>query len=258
MMASKDELGDRMKAYEAVEAQRRLDPMLPIAVRIDGRGFSKFTKGYKRPFDPRISNAMRETCAFLVEESQARIGYVQSDEISLILQADEGQGSFFDGRVQKLSSVLASLASAKFNRMVGDKNLAAFDARVWQVPNRSEAANILMWRALDCRKNAVSMVARAHFPHQDLDGKNQGQMLDMLSGIGVDYDDYPDRDRFGTYYARRSHEKEIDDVTWAQIPEKNRPDSRTVLRTAVEVLPIDFFGDVRNRVGVIFAAEDPE
>ena len=43
---SKDDLGDRMKAYEA-DAQdcRKLDPEKPIMARIDGHKFSTFTRG---------------------------------------------------------------------------------------------------------------------------------------------------------------------------------------------------------------------
>ena len=257
MIASKDDLGDRMKAYEAIESQRRLDPLTPIAVRIDGRSFSKFTKGFQRPFDPRLTAAMQQTCQWLVEQTHARIGYVQSDEINLIFQAEEGQGMLFDARVQKLTSVLASMAAAKFNRVLGDAELASFDARVWQVPNQIEAANVLMWRAVDCRKNAVLSVARAHFPHSDLQGKPQTELLEMLASAGVDFAAYPARNRFGTFYGRRARIRRIDDTAWAKIPPANRPASREVARRAVEELPIDFLGDVRNRVAVIFSWAEP-
>ena len=113
-MKTKDELGDRMKGYEGVETKRRLDATLPICARIDGRSFSRFTRGFERPFDQRIAAAMRAACKRLVNETNALIGFVQSDEISLIWQADEGSQIFFDGKVQKMASVLASIATSEF------------------------------------------------------------------------------------------------------------------------------------------------
>src|SRR3569832_1982692 len=97
-----DDFGDRMKAYEAVETARKLDPLLPIYARIDGRAFSTFTRGMERPFDLRMTGAMVETTKHLVHATHARIGYVQSDEISLVWLA-EGPNSdtLFSGKVQK-------------------------------------------------------------------------------------------------------------------------------------------------------------
>jgi len=55
-----------MKEYEAQETARRFLPGLPIYARIDGRGFSKFTKGMDRPYDARMSNAMVSATKVLV------------------------------------------------------------------------------------------------------------------------------------------------------------------------------------------------
>ena len=76
-----DELGDRMKLYEQAEAGRRVTPLLPICIRLDGRGFSQWTRGLARPFDARLSDLMVETTRKLVEETGALVGFTQSDEI---------------------------------------------------------------------------------------------------------------------------------------------------------------------------------
>src|SRR3954465_15117325 len=159
---SKDDFGDRMKAYESAETERYLMPLLPIYARIDGRCFSGFTDGLERPFDLRITRAMVETTKSVVEETHARIGYTQSDEISLVWQQDRYDSEvFFNGKVQKLVSVLASLASVKFNQVcLAEETLAeraraqlpVFDCRVFQFPNRTEAANAVLWRAKDATK----------------------------------------------------------------------------------------------------------
>ena len=87
-MGLEDSLGDRMKGYEMAAEGGRLDVRLPVYARIDGRSFSKFTHGLERPFDQRMSRAMIETTKGLVDRTHARIGYTQSDEISLVYLAD--------------------------------------------------------------------------------------------------------------------------------------------------------------------------
>ena len=78
-MTTKDALGDRMKSYEAVETHRRFDSTLPVYARIDGRGFSKFTKDMNRPYDLRMTNTMIGVTKYLVDKTHAACGYVQSD-----------------------------------------------------------------------------------------------------------------------------------------------------------------------------------
>lgn len=74
-----DDFGDRMKLYEMAEAGRKFMPLLPVIARIDGRSFSKFTKGLERPYDIRLSKLMVATTKFLVQETNANCGYTQSD-----------------------------------------------------------------------------------------------------------------------------------------------------------------------------------
>jgi tRNA(His) 5'-end guanylyltransferase len=112
---SKDSIGDRMKSYEAHETSRRSMKRLPICVRVDGRAFHTFTRGLDRPFDEGFSKAMIETCKFLVSETHAKIGYTQSDEITLIFWDSTHSGEpLFGGKLFKLTSVLASLATGGF------------------------------------------------------------------------------------------------------------------------------------------------
>ena len=161
-----------MKGYEAVETQRKFDSTRPVYARIDGRSFSSFTRKMDRPWDPRMSAAMIATTAYLVEHAHAVCGYIQSDEISLVW-SDAVHGStqlFFDGKIQKSCSVLASMAAAKFavelQNQFGGLGSACphFDCRIIQLPSRTEAANMLLWRSLDCQKNAISGAARTMWP----------------------------------------------------------------------------------------------
>ena len=112
MSDSHDSLGDRIKSYEELSTSRQLMPNCPVYARIDGRAFHTFCRGLEKPFSRAFIEVMKETCKFLVEETNACIGYVQSDEISLGWENIDKAP--FGGRVQKLESNLASLASAKF------------------------------------------------------------------------------------------------------------------------------------------------
>lgn len=257
VVKSPDELGDRMKSYER-STETRLDPSLPIIARIDGRSFSTFTRGCVKPFDDRLSNAMRATASYLVEQTHARIGFVQSDEITLIWQNIEGGSIMFDGRVLKLASVLASMAGVKFDREYDSEKMPSFDCRVWQVPSQEEAANTLLWRAMDARKNSVSSACRSKFSSNQMFKKSQSDMREMLSSVGVDFDSaYSSEDRLGTYYRRVSGEREMDLETYNLIPELRRPPTRMIMRSWVEAVPLPFFGNIKNRVDVIFEGAEP-
>lgn len=255
-----DEFGNRMKAYEAVETARKLDPTLPIYARIDGRSFSKFTKGMERPFDPRMTSAMVETVMHLAHATHARIGYTQSDEISLVWLADDPSSDIlFSAKLQKMVSVLASMAAAKFARVCPpgfEDRLPHFDCRVFQLPSKEEAANAFLWRVMDARKNAISMLAQSHFSPKALHGKDQTAMRAMLADVGVEFEDYPVAFKHGSFVRRTNVERMLSAEELAAIPERHRP-TGPVVRSEMQVVEMPFFSKVANRVGVIFDGEAP-
>jgi tRNA(His) guanylyltransferase len=267
-----DTLGDRMKGYEGLEAGRRLMPRLPAAARIDGRSFSAFTRDLRRPFDDRLSRLMIETTRALVRESSARIGYTQSDEITLLFYADEPDGSiYFDGRVHKMVSQLAAQATAVFNHLLpqylpekaaraAPHALPTFDCRVWALPSPAEAANVLLWRELDATKNSLSMAARAHYPHEALHNKHGGDLQEMLFAKGVNWNDYPPSFKRGTYVQRRTVRRRFTADELEALPERHnaRLDPDLEVERAVYVeLEVPPFSKVVNREGVAFHGEDP-
>lgn len=252
-----DVLGDRMKAYER-SAETQLRPDLPICIRIDGRGFSKYTRDFLKPFDSRVSDAMRATTRALVQETNARMGYTQSDEITLILLSGPDQTPFFDGRVQKLCSVLASLAAVTFDRALKAARPPTFDARVWQVPDMETANEVLLWRALDARRNGVSSAYRAHFSAKRMKGKSAKEMLRDLRDAGVVFEEaYAQKDRLGTYMRRVTRERQIPDEVWTKIPQRLKPESQVMQRSSVEEVEMPFWGHVKNGVDVIFKGATP-
>lgn len=261
-----DDLGDRMKAYEAAETSRILLPLCPVYARIDGRCFSSFTRGMERPYDLAMSEAMITTASALVEETHARIGYTQSDEISLVWLADNPKSEmFFGGKVQKMVSVLAGLATAAFTRAImagphADRlfRMPHFDARVFSLPNKTEAANAVLWRELDATKNAVSMAAHALYSAKALHGKNSAEKQEMLFEKGVNFNDYPPFFKRGTFVRRVTRERTMTEEERTRIPEAYRPAvDQTFMRSSIERLDMPRFGSVSNREAVIFDGAEP-
>lgn len=271
MSGDTDDFGDRMKAYEAVECARTFDPALPIYARIDGRSFSRFTKDMKRPFDSDMTACMVGTTMRLVEEFHARIGYTQSDEISLVWLCDKPESEpLFGGKVHKLTSVLASFAAAAFQQQIiktftwgaGEdyaSELPHFDCRVFQLPSKMEAANAFLWRAMDARKNSVSMAARAHFSAKQLHGKDQRDMRAMMLEAGTDFEiAYPPKFKWGTWVRRVTFERPFTPEELERIPTQHRPAPDTlVTRSEVREIELPEFHKVANRVQVIFDGAAP-
>lgn len=118
-MSFNDELGTRMKTnYEKIP-QIKLMRRTPVAIRLDGRSFHTFTRGFKRPFDPILISSMQKTMKYLCENIQGCVlGYTQSDEITLILQdyKTHETEAWFNYEVQKMCSISASMATMAFNK----------------------------------------------------------------------------------------------------------------------------------------------
>jgi tRNA(His) guanylyltransferase len=259
-----DNLGDRMKLYEMKEAGRILSPDLPILVRIDGKAFHTFTKGLGKPYDEGLSDLMVNTTKYLVAETNATIGYTQSDEISLCLLPDKEP--YLGARVQKLCSVLASIATAYFNRelplfLPGKVALLpTFDARVWNVPTLMEVSNVFLWRELDATKNAISMTANTYFHHKVLHGKTCAQMQEMLLvEKGINFNDYPVSFKRGTYVRRITNHSKYSVEELEQLPPLHRArlTDLVVTRRSVEVVELPRLNTIANRVDVLLYGAEP-
>ena len=112
-------LGDRMKNnYENI-TRYYLTRRMPVIIRIDGRAFHTFTRGFKKPFDDILVSTMQDTMKYLCENIQGCVlGYTQSDEISLVLTdyAELTTDAWFGNNLQKMCSISASMATLAFNK----------------------------------------------------------------------------------------------------------------------------------------------
>lgn len=263
----KDDFGDRMKEYESAEAKRRFLRGLPVVARIDGKRFSRFTADLARPYDERLSRLMVATTRHLVEETAAMAGYTQSDEISLLYhQVDEKSQMFLDRRVQKMTSILTSIATAFFNSRlpahIDEKagEVALFDGRVWAVPSKVEAANTFLWRESDATKNSVSMAARVYYPHDAIEDRTMSEMHEMLFRKGVNWNDYPAFFKRGTFVLRRTVFRRFESSEIESLPPlhaaRTNPEL-TIARSEVRPVEMPPFGRVKNRVDVLFNGAEP-
>lgn len=234
-MTVKDALGTRMKEnYENV-AKSKLIRRMPVAIRIDGKAFHTFTKGFNKPFDKVLMRAMQRTTKYLCKNIQGCVfGYTQSDEISLILVDYKklNSSAWFDYQVQKMCSVAASMATMAFNKYFEEEVAswwreysldpeefdkmsilekvysnsiykgALFDARCFNIP-KDEVGNLIYWRELDSVRNSINMVAQSVFSHKSLQGLSCNEMLNkLLEEKGINWNDLPTECKNGTavYY----------------------------------------------------------
>ncbi|BBH18927.1 guanylyltransferase [Paenibacillus baekrokdamisoli] len=209
----KDDFGNRMKEYENA-FRHRLPRRLPVILRIDGCHFHTFTRGMKKPFDETLTNALWETCKYLAQNIMGcKIVYHQSDEISILITNYDKltTQSWFENNIQKMVSVSASMATAKFNEVIKsdypDKPLATFDSRAWVLPY-DEVTNYFLWRQQDATKNSISMVSQANFPHQQLQGLDGKQLQDkLLLEKGINWNDLPVWQRRGVCITKQNYLK---------------------------------------------------
>ena len=219
-MPIRDDLGARMKTFYEQIPKTKLMRRCPVALRIDGKAFHTFTRGFQKPFDEVLIKSMQETMKYLCENSQGCVlGYTQSDEITLILIDYQKltSAAWFDYEVQKICSIAASMATMAFNKLfrdnVGDylyenyddqyladyietlqnavNKGAMFDARCFNIP-KEEVTNLVYWRQLDASRNSIQMVGQANFSHKELQNRSCNEIQDMLmTQKGINWNDLP-------------------------------------------------------------------
>lgn len=193
----KDSLGDRMKAHYEMRTKQYLPRRTYTVIRLDGKSFHTFTRGMKKPYDLDLIDMMNKTAIFLCEEIQGcKMAYTQSDEISLLLTDFDKitTDAWFDGNIQKMASVSASMATALFNNVnvFNHVGLAFFDSRVFTIPDPIEVENYFVWRQKDAVRNSISMTAQSLYSHKELNGKSQSDMQEMIFQKGQNWNNMPE------------------------------------------------------------------
>lgn len=233
-----DDLGTRMKTFYEQIPKTKLMRRTPVIIRIDGKAFHTFTRGFQKPFDEVLIKTMQETTKYLCENIQGCVlGYTQSDEISLVLvdyQRFE-TSAWFDYEIQKMCSIAASMATMAFNKFF-ERNVAdgyehrydvkdecsmpydpykaytdainkgaMFDARVFNIP-KEEVTNCIYWRQLDASRNSIQMVGQANFSHKELQNKSCNDIQDMLMlQKNINWNDFPTYQKRGTCIVKEEY-----------------------------------------------------
>lgn len=238
-----DALGTRMKKYEYV-TRTHLVNRCPVIVRIDGKAFHTFTRGFNKPFDRILVKTMQETMKYLCENIQGCVlGYTQSDEITLVLidYKKIDTCAWFDYNIQKCASISASLATLSFNKFF-KKNIeeydfawrhsltpqsveiqqehqkymetlrkaldkgAMFDSRVFNIP-KEEVTNCVLWRQNDATRNSIEMVGHTNFSQNQLHKKSCNEIQDMLMfQKGINWNNFPTHLKRGSCCIRKVDE----------------------------------------------------
>lgn len=207
-----DKLGSRMKEQYENRTRIYLPRRTYTLIRIDGKAFRTYTKGLEKPFDMGLIADMDATAMYLCKNIQgAKLAFVESDEISILVTDFETQTTdmWFDGNIQKIVSVSASIATEKFNQsrlvrqykeipeaeftgeQIADSilrfKMAEFDSRTWTIPQKAEVINYFIWRQQDTVRNSISSCAQNLYSPKELHGKNQDEMQEMCFQKGLNW-----------------------------------------------------------------------
>jgi tRNA(His) 5'-end guanylyltransferase len=272
-----------MKTFYEQIPKIKLMRRCPVAIRIDGRAFHTFTRGFQRPFDEVLIKSMQETMKYLCENIQGCVlGYTQSDEITLILVDYKKltSSAFFDYKVQKICSIAASMATMAFNesfskiysKLYRDKiehgenvdeliktyafkaGKAMFDARCFNIP-KEEVTNLIYWRQLDASRNSIQMVGQANFSHKELQNKSCNDIQDMLmTQKSINWNYLPTYQKRGSCCVRNKIVIESDGVmATAQLRDTSKSENEWIIDTDIPI----FKGEGRAYIdSLVFTGED--
>lgn len=267
------DLAKRMKEYESV-SKTKLIRRMPVIIRIDGRAFHTFTKGFKRPFDEVLIKSMQDTMKYLCKNIQnCVLGYHQSDEITLLLvdYKELNTSPWFDNEVQKICSITASMATMAFNKFFQrnvEENIleykcsltpqcvemqkktekyhrilrkavskgAMFDTRCFNIP-KDDVTNNFYWRQLDATRNSIQMVGQANFSHKELQNKNCNEIQDMLfTQKGINWNDFATPLKRGSCCIKETYKHNDDALRTRWIIDKEIPIFKGVGRDYIDKL----------------------
>lgn len=219
-----DALGTRMKEFYEDRTRLYLPRKCYAILRIDGKAFHTYTKGLERPFDDGLIEDMDATAAYLCKNIMgAKCAYVQSDEISIVITDFDSitTQAWFDYNVQKMVSISASMATAKFLELRfkrGITKLAMFDSRAFSMPQRIEVINYLKWRQQDATRNSISSVAQSLYSHKQLEGVSSDEQQELIFQKGINWNDYPSRKKRGGLIIKQTYMKgDVERTRWESV-----------------------------------------
>lgn len=205
-----------------------------VYVRCDGRNFKKLTERLGlEPFDNRMRAIFIKTIQEFFEVSGFSVdgAYHVSDEINYILTHLP-----FNGRIEKINSVFASLTSSIFTLKLidyfGEKVPVSFDSRIVPMNGLDEATIYLVWRQLDGFRNFLNQVAynvlkSKDIPKRELVEKLKGmkghELVEMIEREYKPLADFPNWQKWGdlVFYIEQSRPA-VNKLTGEEVVAKRR------------------------------------
>lgn len=269
-------IGDKIKKYEAIFGDLKLDPTKPFIIRIDGHCFSKFMKCFLLPFDKYFQDVMIETTKDIINEFHGITGYTQSDEISIlfppvIIDIEKDKRTFiFGGKISKITSIIASYGSVRFNyyllknieKWKDEKNYnkikekilsgtAHFDGRVFNI-EMNDVVDYFKWRSCwDCIRNSKQRFGKYYLSEKQLHGlstndivkvcKEDKEIMKKWNGC-KDWNDCTDQSKYGIFIKKQLIKKMVFDKKQNKEIEVDRGDTISLcydLETSKD--PLGFF-----------------
>jgi tRNA(His) 5'-end guanylyltransferase len=201
--------------FKVKEIYKDIKALPPVIVRVDGRNFKESLARlrFKKPYDLKFEKAMVSAGRALMEASG--LGplwvYTFSDELNVFFTELP-----FDGRVEKLDSVVPSFLSSALTLALGLKTPLAFDARV--VPlHYEDVAGYLQWRQAEAWRNHMQSYGfytlvkdglAEKYASKTLRGMKFEDIHEMMWQRGVNLNETPAWQRKGVFIYRKAGMKE--------------------------------------------------
>lgn len=205
------DIGDRMKEFYENRYRFYLTRRTPVIIRVDGRSFHSYSKGFEKPFDEQLIRSMVQSAYETAKEMQGfKLAYVQSDEASFLLTDydDLQTDAWFGYNKSKIETITSSTFSVHFNGSIKDylentnrlnRKKAVFDARSFNIP-KEEVVNYFLWRAKDWERNSLQMYCRNFFSDKEMQNKSREDQHELLFSIGKNWtNDLSDIEKNGTF-----------------------------------------------------------
>ena len=183
-----------MKDHE-VYSSLRVPKNSKIIVRLDGRSFHKLAKDLNltKPYDENFFRVMAEVCEDLFREFSPSLVYTFSDEISLLLDKIP-----FDGRIEKINSVIASFTASSFviHYGVEFKKPPAFDSRIIPIGDE-DIPKYFKWRQDESWKNCIASHGISYLKtkysndeaNDKINGMKSNEIHELLYQNGINLND---------------------------------------------------------------------
>lgn len=222
----------RFEYVKLFEKENFLLPQTYIVIRVDGKGFHKFSEHYQfeKPNDLAALTVMNKTAyTMLTQFPDILLAYGDSDEYLFLLRRD---CELFERREMKLVSTFASYMSVNYvlqwniefpEKPISPERIPTFDARAVTYPNFETVKDYFSWRQVDCHINNLynttfwSLIQKCGMTTTESENYLKGTLSSdkneiLFSKCGINYNNEPEIFKKGTILLREYNE-------WKEPPE---------------------------------------